>query len=343
MNSLESSELWTRIAHLHKRARRRYAAVAYVSDDTAVRFTTGDLLIADVSDEAISSGQTSAAVIERAVEAGAAVYSLPRLHAKLMVFDETVVVGSQNISQSSRSDLHEVGLITTDKTVHRRARALIQRLRRDAVRVDAEEVARLLAIPVVRRSGHTPEDKISLLSAMREGSPLLRDFVFCLWHDVPTLSFAEIRQQARSRNLKMPEYSRWDHFEDYSEDFRRDRGKLLGSYRTLFEKLERKVISIEVVEDERYERIKRFVQLDTDMLIYVNHFEHKNRIVGNFKRDRGAPFKLGGVDAKRFVSLLNKGINAAPKLAHEIWSIPGWVVEPSTLRNLLRFGEQAFE
>ena len=50
-------------------SRRRFAAVAYVSDDTYVRFHRDDCLMVDASDGAIASGETSK-VLARAFRAG---------------------------------------------------------------------------------------------------------------------------------------------------------------------------------------------------------------------------------------------------------------------------------
>lgn len=45
MNELLSSGLWTRIRKLGKKAKKKSAAVAYVTDDRYLKFGKGDLLV----------------------------------------------------------------------------------------------------------------------------------------------------------------------------------------------------------------------------------------------------------------------------------------------------------
>lgn len=68
MNELISTELWPRLKALAKHAKRKHAAIAYVTDDTKIRFGKNDVLVTDASDEAIKSGQTSAEVLRAAFE-----------------------------------------------------------------------------------------------------------------------------------------------------------------------------------------------------------------------------------------------------------------------------------
>jgi adenine deaminase len=91
MNEVLSSRLWTRLRQLAKAAHRKYAAVAYVTDDRFVSFGEGEVLITDASDEAIKSGQTSASVLKAAHRRGAQVFSVAGLHSKLYV-----LIGTQS-------------------------------------------------------------------------------------------------------------------------------------------------------------------------------------------------------------------------------------------------------
>ncbi|MCA9124579.1 MAG: hypothetical protein H6822_19620 [Planctomycetaceae bacterium] len=49
MNELLSSGLWTRIRGLAKKAKKKSAAVAYVTDDRYLKFGKGDVLVIDAS------------------------------------------------------------------------------------------------------------------------------------------------------------------------------------------------------------------------------------------------------------------------------------------------------
>lgn len=336
MITLESTDLWTTIARLTEHAEVRRAAVAYVSDDHVLRFRRNDLLVTDASKDAISSGQTSAAVIKRAVDAGALVYSYPGLHAKLVVLDDTTVVGSQNLSAASQSTLLEAGIVTDDPIIHSEAIQLLDQLRRSGTRIYKKDAERLLQIPVIREEFGGRARKQTLLEALRLNSELLKDFVFCMWTEVPILSDAEVRRQATKQGLELPESSRWDRFEDVQKDAQHD---ALASYEKFYVKLDKKTISVEVEDDAQSQRITRFVSIGSDVLVYVNHFVYKKRVIGNFKKDSGAPFLLGGAQAKTLLPLLNRGLAADPALGRTLWRKRGWVLQADDIRAVLDAAE----
>ena len=101
MTSIETTNLWDKIEQLGRAAKSKMAAVAYVSDETRIIFGKNDVLICDASDKQIACGATSARVLAAALARGAKLYSLPDLHAKLFVFDNHTMVGSNNVSASS--------------------------------------------------------------------------------------------------------------------------------------------------------------------------------------------------------------------------------------------------
>src|SRR5262249_8035371 len=130
-NHFVGDDLWNRLEHLARRSPKT-AAVAYVSDST-IRFGKGDVLITDASRRAIQTGQTSATALVVAQKRGAAVYSLPRLHAKLLLTGAAAFIGSSNLSHSSRQ-LLEAGIITTDRGLRSRVRQYLNRLQKLAGR-----------------------------------------------------------------------------------------------------------------------------------------------------------------------------------------------------------------
>jgi hypothetical protein len=150
MLKLHCSDLWDELERLSKSSTHRYAAVAYVSDDSRVRFRSGDILIADASEGAIKTAQTSAKVLNRAFAAGAEVFSCPGLHSKVMVFDRTVVIGSANVSGSSAERLLEAAVVTDDSSIVSAARKFVFALRGRSTRLQEPELKRLLKIPVVK-------------------------------------------------------------------------------------------------------------------------------------------------------------------------------------------------
>jgi hypothetical protein len=150
MNELLSSELWPRLRKLAKGATKKHAAVAYVTDDTKIAFGKGDVLITDASDEAVKSGQTSAAVLKGAWKRKAEIVSIAGLHAKVYVFDRYAVIGSANLSKESERRT-EAALVTDQPTVVSAARLLIEKLRADGDAVDEAFISRISELPVTRR------------------------------------------------------------------------------------------------------------------------------------------------------------------------------------------------
>lgn len=151
MQHLACDELWSRIKSLSGKARRRSAAVAYVSSDKIVKFQEGDILVVDASDVCIKSSDTSAEVLRRAFRRGAHIFSLHNLHAKVLVFDRVAVIGSANVSKSSASALVEAGVITDDRGTVAQAKALIDQLTEESEEVDSDFIDRICRIPVKRR------------------------------------------------------------------------------------------------------------------------------------------------------------------------------------------------
>src|SRR5688572_22041220 len=94
-----SSTLRRELQRLSRASSERKAAVAYVTSDQYVEFKEDDLLVVDASDMAIACGETDREVLTRAFSRGVRLYSLPDLHAKLFVFDDTAVIGSANLSE----------------------------------------------------------------------------------------------------------------------------------------------------------------------------------------------------------------------------------------------------
>jgi hypothetical protein len=152
MNTILCDGLWQTVRRLAKRAASKRAAVAYVTTDSMIKFGAGDVLIADASDHAISSGDTSAAVLARAARRGAELFSLPNLHAKIMLLGGAAVIGSANVSESSATSMIEAALVTDDPSAVGMATALIVRLKEQAQPIDEAFLLRISAIKVKRRA-----------------------------------------------------------------------------------------------------------------------------------------------------------------------------------------------
>lgn len=150
MNELLSTELWPRIKALAKQAKRKHAAIAYVTDDTKIRFGKDDVLVTDASDEAIKSGQTNAEVLKAAFERNAVIYSVAGLHAKVYVFDKYAAIGSANLSLHSEQ-LVEAALLTDQPSAVSSARLFIEQLKSVAEPVDKSFIQRACKIEVSPR------------------------------------------------------------------------------------------------------------------------------------------------------------------------------------------------
>lgn len=129
--------------------RPRFIAVAYFSNDENLQFNPNDLLIVNASDAAISSGQTNAAVLQRAVNSGAKVYSCENLHAKIFVLGSEMFIGSANISSNSRNNLIECLVYSKDQNLVSDSIKFIKSLIPLSVPVDSDFLYRILNIEVI--------------------------------------------------------------------------------------------------------------------------------------------------------------------------------------------------
>lgn len=151
-----AGDVWSTISALSSRCRTKRAAVAYVTSDVIVKFGHGDLLVVDASDDAVAGGQTSGSVIQRALTRGARVVSVPQLHAKVIVFDQTAVVGSPNVSVRSARHLIEAVMVTEQKALVRQITRWIDNLGNTGQTVDDILLRHLLSLesrrPPIRRA-----------------------------------------------------------------------------------------------------------------------------------------------------------------------------------------------
>jgi hypothetical protein len=150
MIKLLGDDIWLRIRQLARASGRKRAAIAYVSSDSDIQFRKSDILIMNASDSAIGSGQTSAAVLRKAFDAGAELFNNPNVHAKVLVFDRTALVGSANLSRFSRDYLYEVAVETDHPAVVGPALKHIDSLKNESERIDEEFIRRISRIKVKR-------------------------------------------------------------------------------------------------------------------------------------------------------------------------------------------------
>lgn len=155
MNRLLTSNLWTEIHKLTEAGAREgdrtQACIAYLTAPDLLHWRSGDLLIVNASDAAIRCGETSAKALRRLAKKGVKLYSEPLLHAKVVLVGNTVVVGSGNVSASSRSRLLEAAVLTTSPAVVGPVRAYLYQLANPARAIDERFLRRIEALPVAAR------------------------------------------------------------------------------------------------------------------------------------------------------------------------------------------------
>ncbi len=150
MLQVVSDGMWKPVIAKAKQARTRRAAIAYVGDDPPIAFGEGDLLVVDASDASIRCGRTSAATLTIFHEAGAQLFSLPSLHAKVMLLDDWAVVGSANDSRQSVTAYAEAAILSDRPDVAGQLERVIGDFARASKKIDAAFLKRILALPVKR-------------------------------------------------------------------------------------------------------------------------------------------------------------------------------------------------
>jgi hypothetical protein len=147
-----SKELWKEIRARARRAQRRKAAIAYVTQNF-IGLRKADVLVVDASEYAIANGETDAPLLRNLLKKGVRLYSCADLHAKVILMDNTAVVGSANMSRASAITKVEAGLISDQPSIVAAVASLIEQLVQQSRELGAKDVNRLCKIKVNRRGG----------------------------------------------------------------------------------------------------------------------------------------------------------------------------------------------
>ena len=182
---LLASDLWPRLLVEAGRSQVRTCAVAYVTDASLLPLGRGDLLVVDASDESISEGRTSAQSLQLLFGRGVSIHSLAKLHAKIYAFDRAAIIGSANLSRSSREQLVEAAVISVEQSLIQQAKRHIAALAEMGVVVDSNFLERILLIPVrhpQRRPGNEalgsrPPTSLYFLEVTPTDKALLRAYL----------------------------------------------------------------------------------------------------------------------------------------------------------------------
>ena len=124
MEKLLVNNLWPEIKRLSLKSKRTEAAVAYFTSDKFLKLKAGDTLIVNASTKTIQTGGTSAKLLWK-LRHDVRLFNLPSLHAKIILLDDQVIVGSANASETSANDLEEAGVLTGSPQVVSQARSFL--------------------------------------------------------------------------------------------------------------------------------------------------------------------------------------------------------------------------
>lgn len=323
--------IWSQLDRLAAVANKTLA-VAYVSNIGKSHFSKGDTIITNATPEAIRSGQTSATLLRDVAIAGANVYSLPILHAKILLTNRAVIVGSANISKSSRN-LKEAGIITSDPKILLDSRRYVESLKRQAKRLSIPDLSLLAKIPVNRKFAQGTKagnPKPSLLEAIQSNSYLLNDvalFWYCLGPQLPT---KVIQEHARRRRIPLPSADRWEWYESpFSMKALRSAKRQL---------LDRPLVAWEADMNEDKTAPIRFKSHCNIAVNCIDVFKLKNRliqIVGKTSVRTPLDLRSGRRDLARFLTL---GLKKDRKVAAAIASDPVGIITTRQLRRIYKLG-----
>jgi len=135
---LANESLWHTLSLRVRKARRVLAAIAYFGQGGAKRLPLrkGDCLVVDMSPATVRAGATDPREVEKLVKKKVRVFTRRNLHAKLVLLDRSMIVGSANISKRSEQVLDEAAVLTDEPSAIRRAREFIDRLCTEPIRPD---------------------------------------------------------------------------------------------------------------------------------------------------------------------------------------------------------------
>lgn len=328
MLKLLSSNLWSEIETLAANAKQKQVAVAYVSDDLCVKFKAGDTLITDASDERIASGNTSKRLLSDAFQRKVKIYSLQNLHSKIFIFDDVLVIGSTNISSSSKNRLYESGIITDDIKLVSSAQKLLEKYKKHAQKVNKSFLQKIDKIETreqtEKSAALTKGTKSSLLNLMRSNSYLLDDFVIIFHEGKAKLTNQQIKEHAKTESIKLPPLSKWIWYE---YDFDKKTEKAFEKY---YVKAELKVIGLGISHKDN--KINKFLDADSDIQVFTSKIKIGKYIVTNFITDKRPPFKF---DKRQLLKTLNDALKDDSTCGGKLFKKTGWVLPAKEFAKII--------
>src|SRR5690606_8313831 len=115
-----SNNLWDNIRLLSENSKNQMVVVSpYVGRniDNIIKFKENDILITSLTKSNVEQGNVDPRSVEKLIDNKVKVFSIENLHSKIYYFEESVIVGSSNLSENSKDYLFESGIWTDDKRV----------------------------------------------------------------------------------------------------------------------------------------------------------------------------------------------------------------------------------
>lgn len=127
---LANDDIWNTIPEIIKASKHTDIAVAYLGNDGSklLPLKKGDRLILDMSLATVKAGTTNPFEVEKLIKRGVKVFTRRNLHAKVILTEKSVLVGSANISKNSRDTLDEAAIYSTDTLVVQRTKDFIEKI-----------------------------------------------------------------------------------------------------------------------------------------------------------------------------------------------------------------------
>lgn len=133
---LHTENIWEMITQEATKAKgKSYAAVPYFGNKAAelLPLKKGSLLVVNADNHSVIGGVTSPFELEKLFKKGVELHNNPSVHAKIFVINNTLFVGSANVSNNSANYLKEAVWVSKDKIQIVKAIEFIKNLKHESI------------------------------------------------------------------------------------------------------------------------------------------------------------------------------------------------------------------
>lgn len=133
---IANDDLWSEIQKQVNKAKSVMVAVAYFGQgaSTLLPLKKNHEMVVDLSMKAVKEGITDPREVKKLIKKGVQVYTRGSLHAKIIITDNTLITSSANISNNSKNNLDEAGIVTNESVAIIKAREFFIKLCTEPVR-----------------------------------------------------------------------------------------------------------------------------------------------------------------------------------------------------------------